>query len=75
MQLGMMALAYIQEIQDATADSRVGKTGKVEKRIRLERGFGSALQGLAITSLTGRMECLMRTRRCCLILMLFIPIC
>jgi hypothetical protein len=41
--LRMTALAYIPKIQDATAVSRVGKTGKAKRRIRLERGFGSAL--------------------------------
>jgi hypothetical protein len=73
--LGMIALAYIPKIQDATAVSRVGKTGKAKRRIHLERVFGSALQGLVITSLTGRMERLMRTRRCCLISTIFIPTC
>jgi hypothetical protein len=73
----MTVLAYIQKILDATAGFRVGRTGKVKKpgQNYLEMGFGSALQELVITSLTRRMECLMKARGCWMILMNFILIC
>jgi hypothetical protein len=74
--LGMIASVYIHKTPDATAGSRVGRIGKVRKAAwnNLERGFGSALQEPMITSQTGRMEFLMRTRGSLMVLMIFIPI-
>jgi hypothetical protein len=75
--LGMTASVYIHKTPDATVGSRVERIGKVKKPVgkQLERGFGSALQEPVITSQTGRMEFLMRTRGSLMILMIFIPIC